>query len=156
LCISACQVSRVRDHFIVYNLFGIDGGHPKNVIADHFEEKRCIRNKGIERTEHTHVVFLFFSSHHVDRIAAKNENNQSATEMQNISTVGNETDVLVFHLMMTSRNISDVASNDSVPPILGIIAMDLAKGEKLPLIIFLLSRRLIGGGGGMKRESVIV
>ncbi len=76
--------------------------------------------------------------------------------MQNISTVGNETDVLVFHLMMTSRNISDVASNDSVPPILGIIAMDLAKGEKLPLIIFLLSRRLIGGGGGMKRESVIV
>ena len=77
---------------------------------------------------------LKFRSHHVERIAAKNENNQSATVMQNISNVGNETDLLVVHLMMTSLIISELAINDRVPPTLGIIAMDLAKGEYLSLI----------------------
>jgi hypothetical protein len=71
----------------------------------------------------------YVSSYHVDRIAAKNEKNQSATVIQNTRTVVNLTDLFDFHWRTTSLMISEPAMNDSVPPTLGMIAMDFAKGE---------------------------
>ncbi len=98
---------------------------------------------------------LKFHSHHVDKIAAKNEKNQSATVIQKTSTMGNETDFFNFHLRMKSLMISEAPINDSAPPTLGRIAMDLAKGEYPLLIIpllFSMVRQVILGGPVTKIE----
>lgn len=69
--------------------------------------------KKIQYYKYSYNFRLF--SYHVDRIAAKNEKNQSAMVIHKTRTVVNLTDFFDFHWRITSLMISEPAMNDNVP-----------------------------------------